>query len=595
MQTETIEIPIEILDKVTARAQQIEKEMIATGKAYADAFAKAGVSEAAFSAAMKETTQATEKQKFSFTELKSALGLVTQGLGYLKQAYELAEIGAQNQRLIDSGHELASSFGADMDEIVNSVKDASLGTVSELDIITGANRAMMLNVTTDAEKMGQLMQVAAVRARSMGISTTQAFNDIVTGIGRNSPLILDNLGIITKGWAEEAKAAGVAYDQQFILNKVLEQGSAMIEKTGGLTLDAAGQFEKFNATQKNTWDEMKQGLAQAVLPMIKGLNDLHDVGMETERSQDRLEKATGLTYDQIRRASMQSKDFAGNMEALSAQLDRGAAMTDFYSQQASKSNEALQANGEAVQDAIVDYKEYLDLVGSISDETASYNDKMGDLQSQYEEQTKKLADLTATRWWDSAAIEDQKQKLEDIKGKMEEETASYEENSRRRILSMLEEKLAADGLTEAETQYLEDLGVKWGIYTTDAIEGARAAREEVELLTSAFNNLPTQKRMNVIMSVSQDAHAAIADQAVQNPNRTYSGYAEGGIARGPASGHWELLHGDEAVIPLQNGGVPVAVNSGGGGGGMSDFDMQRFADIITRALTAAQQKAGVRK
>ena len=34
-----------------------------------------------------------------------------------------------------------------------------------------------------------------VRGRAMGLSTTQAFGDIVTGIGRMSPLILDNLGI----------------------------------------------------------------------------------------------------------------------------------------------------------------------------------------------------------------------------------------------------------------------------------------------------------------------------------------------------------------------------------------------------------------
>ena len=55
----------------------------------------------------------------------------------------------------------------------------------------------------------------------------------MTGIGRASPLILDNLGIITKGWAEEASAVGKAYDAQFILNKVLEQGSQELLNAGG--------------------------------------------------------------------------------------------------------------------------------------------------------------------------------------------------------------------------------------------------------------------------------------------------------------------------------------------------------------------------
>jgi hypothetical protein len=37
------------------------------------------------------------------------------------------------------------------------------------------------------------------------------------------------------------------------------------------------------------------------------------------------------------------------------------------------------------------------------------------------------------------------------------------------------------------------------------------------------------------------------------------GYAEGGISTGPLSGHLEMLHGTEAVIPLKTGGIPVQI------------------------------------
>ena len=39
----------------------------------------------------------------------------------------------------------------------------------------------------------------------------------------------------------------------------------------------------------------------------------------------------------------------------------------------------------------------------------------------------------------------------------------------------------------------------------------------------------------------------------------YNGYANGGISTGPASGHMELLHGTEAIIPLNNGYIPVQI------------------------------------
>ena len=42
------------------------------------------------------------------------------------------------------------------------------------------------------------------------------------------------------------------------------------------------------------------------------------------------------------------------------------------------------------------------------------------------------------------------------------------------------------------------------------------------------------------------------------------GFADGGIAQGPGSGHLQLLHGTEAVIPLKGGGVPVQLSGGGG-------------------------------
>ena len=40
-------------------------------------------------------------------------------------------------------------------------------------------------------------------------------------------------------------------------------------------------------------------------------------------------------------------------------------------------------------------------------------------------------------------------------------------------------------------------------------------------------------------------------------------YADGGIAKGPESGHLAMLHGTEAVIPLKGGGVPIQISGGG--------------------------------
>jgi len=114
----------------------------------------------------------------------------------IKEVQDAAKEGAAFQRMEDASASLARSLDADMSEIMDALREASLGMVSDFDLMQAASRAMMLGVSADSEQLAQLMEVAALRGRAMGISTTQAFNDIVTGIGRASPMILDNLGIV---------------------------------------------------------------------------------------------------------------------------------------------------------------------------------------------------------------------------------------------------------------------------------------------------------------------------------------------------------------------------------------------------------------
>jgi len=166
-----------------------------------------------------------------------------------------------------SSQAMSKQFGVDADKVIEKLKAVSAGTISNKDLVLSANKAMALGVTKDVGKMAELLEFARIRARSMGLDTTSAFNDIVTGIGRGSPLILDNLGIITKGWADEAKAAGVAYDAQFILNKVLEQSKAASEQAGGGALTLSERISKAGATMEN----IKVTIGESLAPVLSGV------------------------------------------------------------------------------------------------------------------------------------------------------------------------------------------------------------------------------------------------------------------------------------------------------------------------------------
>jgi hypothetical protein len=102
-------------------------------------------------------------------------------------------------------------------------------------------------------------------------------------------------------------------------------------------------------------------------------------------------------------------------------------------------------------------------------------------------------------------------------------------------------------------------------------EAVEDGRLRVEDMNRAIAALPNEKNIDIIINAiatlnsNVGGHAAAMAQQTLTPNA--HGYAAGGISTGPASGHMELLHGTEAVIPLQNGSIPVQMSAPAGMGG----------------------------
>src|SRR3972149_3247092 len=116
---------------------------------------------------------------------------------------------------------MATSFGQNMDDLVESIQRATNGAIPEFEAMGLANRALLLGVAETPEQFTKLATAAAALGQAMGRTSSEAMTDIVTGIGRMSPLILDNLGIMTRGGKgfDEYAAAGGATGGQTTGNK----------------------------------------------------------------------------------------------------------------------------------------------------------------------------------------------------------------------------------------------------------------------------------------------------------------------------------------------------------------------------------------
>lgn len=216
--------------------------------------------------------------------------IADQAIGAAGAIYDLAKSATSFDALKDSFRDLAGAAGESGDAMLGALRTASQGMIADQDLILSANRAMMLGVAQNAQQMTQLLQVATVRGKAMGMSATDAFNDLVTGLGRMSPLILDNLGIVTGGekvfddYAKSlnrtAASLSDAERKQALLNKVISESRGMLAG-GGVKANPFAQLDASLTNFKITAGtiaaplaaEIAAGAAQGVANLSRILND----------------------------------------------------------------------------------------------------------------------------------------------------------------------------------------------------------------------------------------------------------------------------------------------------------------------------------
>ena len=134
----------------------------------------------------------------------------------------------------------ARNTGDTTAQLLADMQASTRGTVANADLVLAANRAMAMGI--EQETLPRLAQIAEAASRVMGTDTTQMFDNIVTGVARGSPLILDNLGIIISiGEANEAYAKSIgkttaelteAEQKTALLYSVMEKGQSLIDMAG---------------------------------------------------------------------------------------------------------------------------------------------------------------------------------------------------------------------------------------------------------------------------------------------------------------------------------------------------------------------------
>jgi phage-related protein len=192
-------------------------------------------------------------------------------------AVKLAADAAPLKGVQDAFTGVAEAAGQGADEMLAALRDSSAGMVTNRDLMMSFNKASQLVSQDFAVKlpdaMGMLGKVAAATGEDMGFM----MDSLVTGIGRLSAPILDNLGVqvslseASAAYAEElgkqASELTKAEQQTALYNQVLEKLAVNTAAMPDVAGSAQAQFASFGVTMKN----LKDDVGLALLPVMENL------------------------------------------------------------------------------------------------------------------------------------------------------------------------------------------------------------------------------------------------------------------------------------------------------------------------------------
>jgi len=232
---------------------------------------------------------AKNETKAAFSEVKSGLSSLTgalagfgiglSALGVAKFSAEAIQLAASAGPVENAFNSMAASLGRNADSMLADLQSISRGAIDQTALMTAANTAMLLGGRTLASELPTLLEVARAGSIALGQDMQFMFQSIITGIARQSPLILDNLGIVVdletanRNYAASlgitVEAMSEAQKQQALLNDILRVAPDYIASVGADSVTAAEQLRSLTAAStelKTAWGELllQAGVGNAI-------------------------------------------------------------------------------------------------------------------------------------------------------------------------------------------------------------------------------------------------------------------------------------------------------------------------------------------
>lgn len=297
-----------------------------------DLWVKLGLKKQGFDSGMKDAEKRTstlgEKVKGMGATMKTvwtAIGAIVAGKA-ASMVVDMAKLAAQAEGI-------KTAFGKIADKnILDGLRQATRGTVDDVTLMQKTIQAA--NFGIPIEQLATYFKFATERAIQTGESVDYLVDSIVTGLGRKSVMILDNLGISAADIREQmGKTGDMASAVGAIIQREMEK-AGKVQSTTAVTIQqtrAAWENLKVSIGNSNVIQKVLSGLAKAATELVNSFDKIAKAGgvgaynlQQSIAEEVEYLKASGWSTKQIRTAMVKkSSDYfeTGNAYPLTKQTD----------------------------------------------------------------------------------------------------------------------------------------------------------------------------------------------------------------------------------------------------------------------------------
>jgi hypothetical protein len=208
----------------------------------------------------KDIKKQNDGLKKSFAAMGGAIAAAFSIQAIANFTASAVKLGSQTISLERSFRNLGKAVDFN-DQSLAKFRKATNGTVSDVDLMIQANNAMLLGIVDNDDAFAELIDNAQRLAKAVGQDALFGIESLTTGIGRQSKLMLDNLGIVLDtnlAYEKFAEANGKAVKdldenerKQAFVQAALQSTAEKVAQLGDEELDATDATNQLAAAFEN--------------------------------------------------------------------------------------------------------------------------------------------------------------------------------------------------------------------------------------------------------------------------------------------------------------------------------------------------------